>query len=305
MDISRVSAIICVGAIAAVGCTRNADQEPASTGQVVARVGNEVVTTLELRNELRLANVPQERINDSAIIKQALNEMVLRKYLVQQAVSSKMDQEPNVLSDIRRAREQTLANVFMARKAASISITRAEVDKYIAQNPAKFADRIMLTIDQVRFALGPNIQDIVESNKGATSLDEVERKLTSMGIPNNRSVGALSQADLPQEVAKALQARKAGEVFFGRLGPNGLYFEVKSAEARPLEGEDAANFARQSLRADSMKTELSLASVSARQEAHYEGEYAKIMAVTDKAADRAPSAAAPAVPVEPTASGKN
>jgi EpsD family peptidyl-prolyl cis-trans isomerase len=301
VDISRVSAIICVGAIAAVGCTRHADQEPASTGQVVARVGNEVVTTLELHNELRLANVPPEKINDSAIIKRVLGEMVLRKYLVQQAVGSKMDQEPNVLLDIRRAREQVLANAFLARKAANISIARSDIDKYIAQSPAKFADRLMLTIDQIRFALGPNIQEIVAANKGATTLDEVDRKLTSMGIAHNRSVGALSQADLPQDAAKALHARTADEVFFGRLGPNGVYFAVKSEETHPLEGEAAANLARQSLQENFTRSELESASVSARHEAQYEGEYAKIMAVTDKATDGAASAA----PVESTASGKN
>jgi EpsD family peptidyl-prolyl cis-trans isomerase len=272
---------------------------------VAARVGNEVVTTLELHNELRLANVPPEKSNDSAIIKQVLSEMVLRKYLVQHAVGSKMDQEPNVLLDIRRAREQVLANAFLARKAANIAIARSDIDKYIAQNPAKFADRLMLTIDQIRFALGPNIQEVVDANKGATSLDEVDRKLTSMGIAHNRSVGALSQADLPQDAAKALQARKADEVFFGRLGPSGVYFAVKSEEKHPLEGEAAANLARQSLQENFMKTELEVASVSARHEAQYEGEYAKIMAVTDKATDGAASAAVPAMPVEPPASGKN
>jgi EpsD family peptidyl-prolyl cis-trans isomerase len=304
VGVSRLRTIICV-CVAVVGCTRNADHEPVSTGQVIARLGNQVVTTLELDNELRLANVPPEKRKDPAIIKPVLSEMVLRKYLVQQAVDAKLDQEPNVLLDGRRAREQVLANAFIARKAANTWIARPEIDKYIAQNPAKFADRVMLTIDEIRFAIGPDIQNVVESNKGATSLDAVDIKLTSLGISHNRSVGVLSHADLPQNVAKALQARKADEVFFGRLGAYGFYFKVKSEEAHPLEGDAAANFARQSLREESTKSELASASAAARHDAQYDGEYAKIMAVTQKSADGTASAAASAAPVEPPAPGKN
>ena len=66
-------------------------------------------------------------------------------------------------------------------------------------------------------------------------------------------------------------------MFFVRAGPNGVFFKVKSEEARPLEGEAAANLARQFLRADALKAEAGMAAYSANLEAKYEGEYAKIM----------------------------
>jgi EpsD family peptidyl-prolyl cis-trans isomerase len=307
------AAIIGICLFAPLGCSRNAGQEQEPAGQVVAHVGNEVLTSLELDHELRLANIPVEKRKDPAILKQMLAELTLRKYLVEQAVALKLDQEPNVSLDITRSREQVLANAFMARKAASVSITASEVDQFIAQNPAKFANRQVLTIDQMRFALGPNIQDVIAANQAAKSLDEIDGKLTSMGIPHNRSEGQLSQGDLPPDLAKALQSRKADEIFFARLGPSGIYFKVKSEKMLPFEGAAATNFSRQSLRADAMKANVAAASAAARRETVYSGEYAKIMSTTNPAASGAASiatsegasAAAPAAPTEATAPSNN
>jgi EpsD family peptidyl-prolyl cis-trans isomerase len=307
------AAIIGICLFAPFGCSRNTGQEQQPGGQVVARVGNEVLTSLELDHELRLANIPAEKRKDPAILKQMLAELTLRKYLVEQAVTLKLDQEPNVLLDITRAREQVLVNALMARKAASVSISASEVDHFIAQNPAKFANRLVLNIDQMRFALGPNIQDVIAANQAAKSLDEIDGKLTSMGIAHNRSEGQLSQGDLPADLAKALQARKADEIFFARSGPSGMYFKVKSEKMLPFEGEAATNFSRQSLRAEAMKAKVAAASAAARQEAVYSGDYAHIMGPTNPAANatagiatsEGASVAAPAAPIEAAAPPKN
>lgn len=307
------AAIIGICLFAPFGCSRNAGQVQEPGGQVVARVGNEVLTSLELDHELRLANIPAEKRKDPAILKQMLAELTLRKYLVEQAVTLKLDQEPNVLLDISRSREQVLANALMARKAASVSITASEVDHFIAQNPAKFANRLVLAIDQMRFALGPNIQEVIAANQAAKSLDEIDARLTSMGIPHNRSEGQLSQGDLPPDLAKALQSRKADEIFFARSGPSGMYFKVKSEKMLPFEGEAATNFSRQSLKADAMKAKVAAASAGARQETVYSGEYAKIMGTTNPVASEAASIASsegaslavPAAPTEATAPPKN
>ncbi len=313
MNSHCATAIIGICLFAPFGCSRNAGQDQQPGGQVVARVGNEVLTSLELDHELRLANIPAEKRKDPAILERMLAELTLRKYLVEQAVILKLDQEPNVLLDITRSREQVLANALMARKAASVSISTSEVDHFIAQNPAKFANRLVLTIDQMRFALGPNIQDVIAANQAAKSLDEIDGKLTSMGIPHNRSEGQLSQGDLPPDLAKALQSRKADEIFFARLGPSGMYFKVKSEKMLPFEGEAATNFSRQSLKADAMKAKVAAASAAARQETVYSGEYAKIMGPPNPADNGAASiatsegasVAAPAAPTEATAPPKN
>jgi hypothetical protein len=113
--------------------------------------------------------------------------------------------------------------------------------------------------------------------RDATSLDEIDQKLTLLNIPHNRSMGSLNSADLPEILFNQMQSKKPGDVFFVRAGSNGVFIVVKSEEPQPLSGEAAMNFARQALRADLVKSEIGMASVAANLETKYEGDYAKLM----------------------------
>jgi hypothetical protein len=113
-------------------------------------------------------------------------------------------------------------------------------------------------------------------SKEATSLDEIDRKLTNVTLQHNRSVGVFDSGEMPEDLLSLMQTRSEG-VFFVRAGPNGVFFKVRSDENQPLQGEAAVNAARQYIRADRLKAETGMASVSANLDAKYEGEYAAIM----------------------------
>ena len=302
----RAAAILSIGALAIgalslVSCSKNAGQQPELTGQVAARVGHQVVTTLEIENELRLANVPLDRRKDPTVVKQFLDQLVLRKYLVQQALGAKMDQEPNVLLDILRAREQVLANAFIAHEVAGQSFGKSDIERYVAANPSKFAQRQLMTVEQIRFALGPGTKAVLDANKDAKTMDDVDHKLTLQGIAHTRAVSSLSQSDLPAELAKLLEKRKPNEVFFGHAGRTGIYFTVKDEEPHPLEGEEASNLALQGLKMDALKAKINAATEAARRVTKFEGEYAKIMSATATATATAPSTSASPPTPTPTA----
>jgi EpsD family peptidyl-prolyl cis-trans isomerase len=270
----RLIVILGFCAMSIGGCSKK--EQAATKGQVIAHVGNEVVTAPELENEFRLANVPPDRQKDPALVKQVLGDLVLRKYLLQQALDAKLDREPSVLLDLLRARTQVLATAYLSR-AVGKPITQAETDKYIASNPLKFANRQLLKSEQIVFPIGPGSQAVINDSKDAKSLDEVDQRLTIMGVPHNRGMGALDSAEISEDFFRTIQAKKADDVFFVRSGANGVFFIVREEEPRPLQGEAAANAARQFIRADRSKAETGMASVSANLEAKYEGEYAAIM----------------------------
>ena len=272
----RVAAIVGCCGIMLAACGKKTGQA-GSKGQVVAHVGDQVVTTQELENEFRWTNVPPDKQKDPELIKRALGELVTRKYLLQQALAAKLDREPGVLLDLLRSREQVLESAFLTRTVASKAPGKADVDNYIANNPSKFANRKLLSVEQIGFPFGPNGQSVVDANKEAKSLDEIDQQLTSAGIPHSRQMGVLSSGEIPRDFYNSIEAKKADDVVFVRSGPNGVFFKVKSEESRPLEGEAAANVARQLLRGDALKAEAGLATYSANLEAKYEGEYAKIM----------------------------
>ena len=141
-------------------------------------------------------------------IKRVLGELVVRKYLLQQALAAKLDREPGVLLDLLRSREQVLENAYLQRTVASKAPGKAEIDRYIANNPSKFASRKLLSVEQIGFPLGPNSQSVVDANKDAKSLDEIDQQLTSAGIPHSRQMGALSSGEIPQDFYNAIEAKK-------------------------------------------------------------------------------------------------
>jgi hypothetical protein len=165
----------------------------------------------------------------------------------------------------------------LVRTAASKAPSQADVDRYIANHPAKFASRKALSVEQIVFPLGPATQSLVETSRDAKSLDEIAQRLTSSGVPFNRAMGVLNSGDLPNEFNASIEAKKPDDVFFIPSGQNGMFFKVRGEEPRPLQGEAAANVARQLMRADAIKAEAGLAAYSSNLEAKYEGEYAKIM----------------------------
>jgi len=271
----RLAAIVgCCGMMLAA-CGKK--DQAVSSGQVVAHVGDQVITTQELENEFRWANVPADKQKDPEVVKRVLTELVARKYLLQQALAAKLDREPGVLLDLLRSREQVLESAYLNRTVASKAPGKADVDKYIANNPAKFAGRKALNVEQIGFPLGPTSQSVIDANKDAKSLDDIDQQLTSAGIPHSRQMGVLNSGDIPPDFYNSIEAKKADDVFFVRAGPNGMFFKVKGEEARPLEGEAAANLARQLMRADALKAEAGIATYSANLEAKYEGKYANIM----------------------------
>ena len=276
----RIGIFLGLGCLALAGCNRNSEvQTSAPQSQVVAKIGDQVVTIQELDNELRLANVPAAMRKDPAIVKRVLGELVTRKYLVKQAIDAKLDREPTVLLDILRSRELVLANALMARNVTTKSeaISQSDVDNYMKNNPLKFAGRQLLSVDQISVPLSATSQAVIDATKEMKTLDEVDQKLTAMGVQHSRSSGAISSGDLPQELLDRVMAKQPDDIFFLRAGANGVFFKVTGEEPKPIEGEAAINAAKQYLRQDIIKSELSMASVAANLDSKFEGDYAGIM----------------------------
>jgi EpsD family peptidyl-prolyl cis-trans isomerase len=262
-------------------------QATAPKGQVIAHVGKDDVTVQELENEFRWALIPPDK-RDDATVKRMLSDLVQRKYLVQKAVTAKLDREPSVLLDMLRAREQVLATAFVQRdvSAKSTAIGKSDIDKYIGSHPNMFANRQLLTVDKVSIPLTPAAQAAVEATKNTKSLDEVEQKLTEVGMLHNRSMGVVSSSDIPEEFFNALKAQKPDDVFFVPSGSTGTFFKVKSQETRPLGGDDAAKLARQQLLRELLRSETSKQSVTAEADTKYEGDYARIMSGQPKPGEK-------------------
>jgi len=278
--VSRISAVFALCSLVMLGCSKKAEEKTeAPNSQIVARIGDDVITTQELDNEFRLARVPTDRRKEHAAVKQVLGEIVTRKYIARKALDAKLDREPTVLLDLLRAREIVLANAQESRALTTkgSAVSKTDIDSYIAKNPLKFADRQIATIEQIAVPINTLSQTVMDTTKDMKSLDEVDQKLTAMAIVHARSVGTLSSADFAPDFFNRIKEKRADDVFFIRAGQNGVFFKVNALEGRALEGDDALNAARQALQMEFLKSDASLTAVEANLAAKYEGEYAAIM----------------------------
>src|SRR6202008_3777189 len=170
--------------------------------QLVAKLPNQVGTDQEIDNEYRLANVPTAIRKGPATIRRILGDLVTRKYLVGEALDAKIDREPTVLLDILRSRDLVLANALLARDVNSknSSISKTEIENYIANNPQKFANRQLLSVDEISVPLSSIAQPLLEATKEMSTLEEVDQKLRAMGVPHGRARGEISSGDLPDDL---------------------------------------------------------------------------------------------------------
>ena len=177
------------------GCgKKNEDQAAAPNSQIVARIGDQVVTTQELDTEFRWENVPNDKRRDPAVVKRVLGELVTRKYLLQQALAAKLDREPTVLLDLLRAREQVLVNAYANRQASTkaSALSKADIEKFIANNPAKFANQEIMHIDQISVPLNQSTQSAIDATKDLELIGRSRPKADRDGNPA-RTVGWRSE----------------------------------------------------------------------------------------------------------------
>jgi EpsD family peptidyl-prolyl cis-trans isomerase len=280
VPIGRGLGVCAIASLVLLGCSKKTDGTSAtSNSQIVARVGDQVVSAQELDTELRWNNIAADRKRDDAVVKRVLGELVARKYLVQKALEAKLDREPTVLLDILRSREQVLAKAFamreVSRQASAIGV--ADTEKYISDHPLKFAKRKILAVDHVSFPMGSMDQSLVDSMKDLGSVEKVEQRLTEQGIAHSRTAASLSTSEIPDELFRSIEEKKLGDLIFIRSGQNGVFLSVKGEELRPLEGDAGVAAARQLQQQDLARAQASLTNFSANMEAKYEGEYTRIM----------------------------
>jgi len=250
-------------------------QVRASSEQVIAHVRNEDVTLQELENEFRSEKVPVDQQQDRDVIKRVLSNIVLRKYLAQEAVAAKLDREPHVLLNILRSREQVLSAAVIQRHVLS-NLAALSVEEYIRTNPLKFAARKAFKVDEILVPINETTQSIVDAAKHYNTLEEIEQKLNDGAVPHNRSEGMFDSGDLPQEMIERIAAHKEG-ILFIRSGSNAIFFKVIAEANAPLSPEQSVALARQLMERQLLDDEVRRATLLAQAQSTFEGEYAGIM----------------------------
>lgn len=235
-------------ASAAIGLAAcgNSGSDSIPEGQTVARVDNKDVTIHELNAELSGAQLPTGAAR-KPYEQAALQRIIDRRILADLAREKKLDDSPDFVLLKQRAEEQVLVELLQKSIAtAAKKPTIQEAKTFIAANPTLFANRKVMTVDQILFPMPKDAKKLQELAPLKT-LTEVEKWLIDNDIQYRRQPTQLDTLQVPPEMASKIVSLPAGEVFV--VPANGAVSAnvITDSKPQPVSGDEATNVAMRML----------------------------------------------------------
>ena len=202
-------------------------------GQTVAVVNNEEITAADLNAELANSNVSATDASKDARAR-ALQALIDRRLLAQQAKSDGLDKSPDFLNQQRRDTENLLIKALVSRQANTAQIpTAADIAKFEASHPGMFAKREIWTLQQIQYPL-PKDAAVTAKIAAAKSLDEIAQALTAAGIQFVRGSKQFDSAMLPPNLYTQLSNLAPGEPFIAPGPDKALASVIAGRQAAPF-----------------------------------------------------------------------
>lgn len=219
------------------------DDQKKRNGQVVARINGEEITAPQLAAELRYASRLQD---DSAAPPQALREqaveaLVDRQLLLDEALRNKIDRDPALIQIIERFKTQAIVQAYLESKAGNPEQPgKAEIDSYFQAHPELFSHRKMFEVEQLVIAdqdFSSALKAMMDTSK---SLDQVAAWLRQHGIGHVQRRYSYSSADLPAGVGNRLQTLGRNRLFVMKDGERDLLCALTELRDSPVTADAAA-----------------------------------------------------------------
>jgi EpsD family peptidyl-prolyl cis-trans isomerase len=194
---------------------------------------------------------------------QALERIIDRELLVQKALESGLDRDPQVAQSIDEARRQLLAQAYLERAgAAAARSTPEEVRAFYAGNPALFAERRIYRLRELAVSAPPQFIDVLRAEAArASDLDDIAAWLRQRNVRFSAFTLTQPAEQLPLSQLSDIARMKEGDiaVFGTPLGASVVQL-MHAAEA-PLSEQQAASVIEQFLAA---KKRMELAAAEVR-----------------------------------------
>jgi EpsD family peptidyl-prolyl cis-trans isomerase len=212
---------------------------PSPEGEVVAVVNGDEITRPELN--AALSQVPagtDAKLARNTILDRLINE----RLMVQAAKASGLDKSQDYVLKQHAAENLILASMFVKQTTDSINQSHVDnIDDYIAANPSRFAQRVLMNVDQLKVAR----QAVTDAwLKDAASLDQIGQVLAAHNVPFERGRSRLDSFTLEPADYRQIAAIPDGKPF--AVVQNGiLVFTAKiSEQSAPMSHDDAQKGAR-------------------------------------------------------------
>jgi len=205
-------------------------------GQSIVRVNGDEITIHQLNLEMQRANI--QPAQQEVAGKQIAKSLVDRQILVQEAVKSKLDRNPNVMQAIESAKAQILAQAYLESKVPSTPPTEAEVVAYRTQHPEIFANRKVYVMDEASFVVdAANTQSVQSLSQVAKTVEDVTAWLDSHQIKFTRNTAAHAAETVPAELLEKFSKMVVGDLIF--INGNGRTLVGRMVEIKDMPISDA------------------------------------------------------------------
>ena len=220
-----------------------------ATGQTVAVVNGEEVTLGELNAELAQANIPANAaVDKQAIRAQALQSIISRRLLAQQARQQGIDKTPDFIAKQRQMTEQLLIGLAAQRQNDTAKLPDAsKMDAFMRENPGMFQGREVWSLQQIQFN-APADKAAIAGLKNAHTLDQITATLTQARIPFQRGQTRVDTATIPTPVLQQIAKLPAGEPFIVPQGGTMVASVITAKTPNPTTAEQSRQVALQGFR---------------------------------------------------------
>jgi EpsD family peptidyl-prolyl cis-trans isomerase len=216
---------------------------------VVATVNGQDISLQELNAEIADMNLPAGA-DKTAARRSALEKIVNRTLLAQEARKKGLDKDPTFLMQQQRLTKQILVALYARNAMNGIPAPdSATVQKFMSDNPGMFAKRTLYTLDQIQFD-APSDSPALKELGSAHSLDAVAQTLTRTGIKFQRGTSTLDSGKLPTPMLQKILSVPKGEPFITPSSQpgKGIVSVISSSEPIFVSGDEQRTTATQALR---------------------------------------------------------
>ena len=233
-------------AFVATSCQKKA------SGQTVAVVNGEEITASDLNGELASENASLSGSTQQARAR-ALQQLIDRRLLAQQAKKDGLDKSPDFINQQRRATEDLLIKMLVMRQANSAQVPSADdISRFEASHPGTFANRESWTLQQIVFPIQKD-PAVTAKLKAANSLDDVAQALTAAGVQFTKGSRTIDTAVLPPEIYTQLTKLKPNEPFIVPGSDREVASVISARTPAPLTPEQARTVALNAMKRDDVQ----------------------------------------------------
>ncbi|BAV33347.1 peptidyl-prolyl cis-trans isomerase [Sulfuricaulis limicola] len=242
MSTSRTALILFLAAagLFAAGCDKKpadeAGKQAKEPDKVVATVNGEKLMQSDYQNYLQLRQQQVGPIPDKDKEKQiVMDELIEKMLLAQHAISTKLDQEPEVSSLMKRVREEILVQAVKRKLLRDNPITEDDVKKRFEQeveatHKTEYKVRHILVKDEAE------AKDILAQIEKGAKFDKLakDKSVDTQSGKNGGELGWINQGMVVPEFFNAVMAMKKGAVSAAPVKSDFGWHIIKVEDTRPL-----------------------------------------------------------------------